>query len=114
MARCEGQRRYYRREARTAPFDHFRELRRNGFEDPSMPELAGYYCVTTHDKARARCSKLRKLVLPAVSFVIDVHFSWFSLLLPRGKLCAKNAETSAVDPCSLSVLNGFASWVVSR
>jgi IS30 family transposase len=40
----------------------FRELRRNGFEDPQMPELTGYYCVTAHDKARERRSKLRKLI----------------------------------------------------
>jgi IS30 family transposase len=39
----------------------FRELKRNAFEDPQMPELSGYYCVTANEMARERRAKLRKL-----------------------------------------------------
>lgn len=39
----------------------FRELRRNAFEDSTMDDLNGYYCVTAHEMARDRRTKLRKL-----------------------------------------------------
>ncbi len=39
----------------------FRELRRNTFVDPQMPDLSGYYCVTANAMARERRAKLRKL-----------------------------------------------------
>lgn len=39
----------------------FRELKRNAFEDPQMPDLSGYYCVTANEMARERRAKLRKL-----------------------------------------------------
>lgn len=39
----------------------FRELRRNAFSDKEWPELDGYHCVTAHDMARERRTKLRKL-----------------------------------------------------
>jgi IS30 family transposase len=39
----------------------FREVRRNAFEDPAMDDLNGYYCVTAHEMARDRRTKLRKL-----------------------------------------------------
>lgn len=40
----------------------FRELRRNMFVDKVVPDLSGYYCVTAHDMACERRTKLRKLV----------------------------------------------------
>ncbi len=39
----------------------FRALKRNAFEDPQMPDLSGYYCVTANEMARERRAKLRKL-----------------------------------------------------
>lgn len=39
----------------------FREIRRNTFVDPQMPDLNGYYCVTANEMARERRAKLRKL-----------------------------------------------------
>jgi len=39
----------------------FRELRRNAFNDKDWPELDGYHCVTAHDMARERRTRLRKL-----------------------------------------------------
>jgi transposase, IS30 family len=39
----------------------FRELKRNALEDPQMPDLNGYYCVTANDMALERRRKLRKL-----------------------------------------------------
>jgi IS30 family transposase len=39
----------------------FRELRRNAFADSAMDDLNGYYCVTAHEMARDRRTKLRKL-----------------------------------------------------
>ncbi|WP_129160447.1 IS30 family transposase, partial [Bosea sp. Tri-44] len=39
----------------------FRELRRNAFIDKEWPELDGYHCVTAHDMARERRTRLRKL-----------------------------------------------------
>lgn len=40
----------------------FREIRRNMFVDKVVPDLSGYYCVTAHDMACERRTKLRKLV----------------------------------------------------
>ena len=40
----------------------FREIARNKFEDAEMPDLAGYFCVTAHGKAKDRRSRHRKLV----------------------------------------------------
>lgn len=40
----------------------FREIRRNMFIDDAVPNLNGYYCVTAHDMARERRTKLRKLM----------------------------------------------------
>lgn len=40
----------------------FREVRRNIFVDPQIPDLNRYYCVAAHDTARERRAKLRKLV----------------------------------------------------
>src|SRR5690606_39596988 len=40
----------------------FREIARNKFEDVEMPDLAGYFCVTAHGKAKDRRSRHRKLV----------------------------------------------------
>lgn len=39
----------------------FRELRRNAFEDPTMPDLSGYYCVTANEMTRERRAKLQTL-----------------------------------------------------
>lgn len=39
----------------------FREIKRNTFVDPQMPDLSGYYCVTANAMARERRAKLRKL-----------------------------------------------------
>jgi transposase, IS30 family len=40
----------------------FREIRRNMFIDDAISNLNGYYCVTAHDMARERRTKLRKLM----------------------------------------------------
>jgi len=40
----------------------FRELRHNAFIDEEWPELDSYHCVTAHDMARQRRTRLRKLV----------------------------------------------------
>lgn len=40
----------------------FREIKRNTFVDTVVPDLSGYYCVTAHDMACKRRTKLRKLV----------------------------------------------------
>lgn len=39
----------------------FREIKRNTFVDEVAPDLNGYYCVTAHDLARGRRTKLQKL-----------------------------------------------------
>ena len=39
----------------------FREIKRNTFTDKLTPELNGYYCVTAHEIACERRTKLRKL-----------------------------------------------------
>jgi len=40
----------------------FREVRRNVYIDKEWPELSRYHCVTAHDMACERRTKLRKLV----------------------------------------------------
>lgn len=40
----------------------FREIARNKFADPEMPELTGYFCVAANGKARGRRSRHRKLM----------------------------------------------------
>ncbi len=40
----------------------FREIRRNMFIDDAISNLNGYYCVTAHDMACERRTKLRKLM----------------------------------------------------
>lgn len=39
----------------------FREFKRNTFADKDVPDLNGYYCVTAHDMACERRTKLQKL-----------------------------------------------------
>lgn len=40
----------------------FREIVRNKFEDPEMPDLTGYFCVTANNRAKERRNRYRKLV----------------------------------------------------
>jgi transposase, IS30 family len=41
---------------------HFREIARNKFEDREMPDLSGYFCAASNNRAKERRARCRKLV----------------------------------------------------
>jgi len=77
----------------------FRELRRNTFVDPQMPDLSGYYCVTANDMARERRAKLRKLArfshLPPIGD--RAHHAWLVAAAER-RPHAAGARSSFCQP----------------